>query len=244
MTIRFLIILLTLLCFFSKSQNFNCEDFNQNVEGNLRTTIDFVTEDYFNSLLKDSIKIYKKTDRSLDSLKKEFDKKYYGKITQHCINSKVYLNGKTDNYSQCNEKDIITLVGKVENYYIFNVRAFEIDNYLLFNTTNETIYLFNSLPTVLDNGNTLITMKFKSAYSHGINMYELEGENLKNFNIEFSRQYLPEKTYIIKDWANRIKILLSLIRYDLKEVSNTFKDGRKYEYDKAKFCRKFIVISK
>lgn len=244
MTIRFLTILLTLLCFFSKSQNFNCEDFNQNVEGNLRTTIDFVTEDYFNSLLKDSIKIYKKTDKGLDSLKKEFDKKYYGKITRHCINSKVYLNGKTESYSQCNEKDIITLVGKAENYYIFNLKAFEIDNYMLFNTTNETIYFFNSLPTVLDNGNTLITMKFNSAYSHGINMYQLEDENLKNFNIEFSRQYLPEKTYIIKDWANRIKILLSLIRYDLKEVSNTFKDGRKYEYDKAKFCRKFLVISK
>jgi len=168
-------------------------------------------DEYFNSLLKDSIKIYQKKDIDILSLQNEFNKKYTDKITKHCINSKIYLEGEIENYSDCNEKNNIILVDKIENYYIFNLRAFEIDDYLLFNTEDETIYFFNSIPTILDNGKTLITMKFNSVYSHGLNLYKFEDGNLKSFNIEFSHHYNPEKTYITKDWENRTKILLGMI---------------------------------
>ena len=243
MTTKFIIIIFSLLSICLKSQNFNCEDFSQNIVGNLGAKVDFVTEEYFNSLVKDSIKNYQKVDKDISSIQKEFNKKFNRRITEHCINSKVYFESKVQNYSNCNEKNTIKLVDKIENYYIFNLRAFEIDDYLLFNSKDETIYFFNSIPTILDNGDTLITLKFNSVYFHGINYHKFDNGDFKNFDFEFSRQYRPEKTYIIRDWANKTKILLKLIRYDLKEVSNTFKDGVKYDYDKERYCRKFVVIS-
>lgn len=244
MKVKLVIISFSLLSFYLKSQNFNCIDFSQDLRGDLRTTINFVTEDNFNSLLKGSTITVQKTNKNIQLLQKEFDKKYNNKITKHCINAKIFFDDKIKNYQNCDETNKISLVDKVDNYFIFHYTdGFEINNYLLFNTINETIYFFKSLPVILDHGTTLITMKFNSAYSHGIDLYKFEDGNLKTFNIEFSRQYRPEKTYIIKDWANRTKILLNLVRYDLIEVSNTFKDGTRYDYNKEKFCRKFIVIS-
>ncbi|MCW3161798.1 hypothetical protein [Chryseobacterium oryctis] len=244
MKVRLLIFIFLLFNIFLKSQSFSCEDFLQTIEGNLRTKIDLVTEEYFNLFLKDSIKIPEKNEKEIHFLQNEFNKKYPNRITKHCINSKIFTEGKVEYSSYCSEKTNIVLIDKVENYYIFNLKAFEIDDYLLFNINNETLYFFNSIPVILDNGNTLIEIKFGSEYSHGVNIYKFENEGLKNFNVEFSRQYNLEKSYIIKDWANRAKILLKLVRYDLKEVSNTFKDGVKYEYDKERYCRKFLVISK
>ncbi len=249
---KLITLLLIITCIFLKAQdsinnpyNFNCENFDISVSGNLRMNIQFASNELFNYIKEDSISIPKRSLNNQDQLWKDFNSNFKGKITKHCINSKILQDEKIASNSFCNEKSKITIVDKIDNYFIFNLKAFEIDNHILFNTKNKVAYFFKSFPIILNGGKTIIDIELQTVYNNGIDIYEFENDIPKTSNISFPRQYNLQKSYIIKDWKNNIKVLFDLIRYDLKEITSPEEPfNRKYDYDKDKSCRKLIVISK
>lgn len=225
--------------------DFNCENFDMTIVGDLRMNVQLVSNDLFNYIRKDSIVIPRINSLDQNILWKEFNTKFQGKITEHCINSKILQDDKITSASSCDEGTKITIIAKIDNYFIFNVRAFEIDNYILFNTKNQISYFSSSFPTILDNGKVIIDIKMNTVYNHGIEIYEMENDIPKTFSISFPRQYNLQKSYIARDWNNKVKVLFDLIRYDLKEVAQSENSSNaRYIYDIDKYCRKLIVISK
>jgi hypothetical protein len=170
---------------------------------------------------------------------------FKGQITEHCINSKVLQDDKIILAPFCDERTKVTIVAKIDNYFIFNVKAFEIDNYILFNTKNKIAYFSNSFPAILDNGKIIVDIKMHTMYDHGVRIYEMENDIPKVFSVSFPRQYNLQKSYITKSFNNKINVLFDLIRYDLKEIAPSENSSNtQYVYDKDKYCRKLIVISK
>ncbi|PJJ66188.1 hypothetical protein [Chryseobacterium geocarposphaerae] len=249
---KWLTFLLVIINSFSKAQDyvsnpyeFNCEDFDMTIVGNLRMNVQLVNNILFNHIKKDSIIIPKINSPDQNTLWKEFNLQFKGQITEHCINSKVLQDDKVISVPFCDERTKITIVAKIENYFIFNVKTFEIDNYILFNTKNKIAYFSSSFPTILDNGKIIIDKKMHTMYHHGVKIYEMENDIPKTFSVSFPRQYNLQKSYIAKDWNNKVKVLFDLIRYDLKEIPSSESSlNTKYVYDKDKYCRKLIVISK
>lgn len=224
---------------------FNCENFAMTVVGNLRMNVQLVSNSLFNHIKKDSINIPKINSSDQNTLWKEFNAQFKGKITEHCINSKVLQDDKIISAPFCDERTKITIVAKIENYFIFNVKAFEIDDYILFNTKNQVAYFSNSFPTILDNGKVIIDIEMQTMYNHGVRIYEMENDIPKTFRVSFPRQYNLQKSYIVKDWNNKVKVLFDLIQYDLKEIAPSENSSNtQYVYDKDRYCRKLIVISK
>ncbi|MBO6211627.1 hypothetical protein [Algoriella sp.] len=236
---------LTMFTIFSNAQVLDCDDFEFNISSDFYTKIELVNNKEFNSLLKDSISLSRNTNKNLDSLQKEFDKNYKNKITTKCINSKVYneQDRKVINYNECNNRQKIELVDKINNYYVFNLKAFEINDYLLFNTLNETIYVIDDYPIISDNGNTIFTLKFHTPNSHGANVYKFEGEKLNRFRINFSGFYNLKSYYVTKSWNNKSKILINLIKHESIRKENEIDNTITWTDNKDKFCSKFIVIS-
>ncbi|WP_313254032.1 hypothetical protein [Empedobacter sp.] len=230
---------LTLFTIFSNAQELDCDDFEFNISSDFYTKIELVNNKAFNSLLKDSISLTKNTNKNIDSIQKEFDKLYKNKITNNCINSKI--NNEQDksiiDFNQCNKKQKIELVDKINHLYIFNLKAFEINNYLLFNTLNNTIYVIDDYPIISDNGNTIFTLKFHTPNSHGANVYKFERDKLNKFVINFSGFYNLKSYHITKNRNNQLKILINLIKYESIQKENTWTNNE------DKFCSKFIVIS-
>lgn len=166
--------------FFSNAQELDCDDFEFNILSDFYIKIELINNKAFNSSLKYSTTLTRNTNKNIDSLKNEFDKFYKNKITNNCINSKVYNEQDKSiiDFNQCNKKQKIELVDKINHLYIFNLKAFEINNYLLFNTLNNTIYVIDDYPIISDNGNTIFTLKFHTPNSHGAKVYKFEGDKL------------------------------------------------------------------
>lgn len=249
---RWLTFLFVIISIFLKAQDsianpyeFDCENFDMTIVGDLRMNIQLVNNSLFNHIKKDSIIIPKINSPDQNTLWKEFNMQFKGQITEHCINSKVLQDDKIILAPFCDERTKVTIVAKIDNYFIFNVKAFEIDNYILFNTKNKIAYFSNSFPAILDNGKIIVDIKMHTMYDHGVRIYEMENDIPKVFSVSFPRQYNLQKSYITKSFNNKINVLFDLIRYDLKEIAPSENSSNtQYVYDKDKYCRKLIVISK
>jgi len=220
-----------------------CGDFKQNISANRQMNIDFVNEERYYSLSKDSIMKAKKIVIENLELTKLFEKKFPKKITNHCINSKIYENDSIENISLCNEKYNIKLIDKKLDFYIFKLDAFEIDSYLLFNSKSQIIYSVSNFPQFLNDGKVIMDVGYEYGGSNIVNFYFIEEEKIKYFEYRFQLQYQIKDVKILNTSSKNPKILLDLIRYGYKEVPNKPGFGKKYDFDKENFCRKFILFN-
>lgn len=240
-----LLFILTNLQLFSQNigQKLNCDDFSFTTNSNTRMEISFLSAENYSRYEKDSIEKDGKKLKEDIELNKIFQKKYPNKITVHCINSKIYEDNDFRNYSYCNESYKIKLVAQKFNFYIFKVDAFEVNNYLLFNTDNQTIYTLSNYPQILENGKIVVDVGYEYGGSKIINYYSFEKEKLKYFELIIPAHYNLQNIKIIKSFNSTPKVIGNFIQYGYKEVFNNEYPNGYYEYDKENFCQKFIMIN-
>lgn len=238
----FLFLLSTFLKPFAQTNShhqFNCDDFNFSMKSNTRNEIEFISEEQYFSLIKDSIsKSEKPVIQENKELTLEFQKKFPNKITEHCINAKNFSGGVFEETSFCNDRQKIFLITKNKNFYIFKLNAFEIDSYILFNTEDQTIYMTENFPLILDNGKTVYDIGHSYGGSSIINYEKFsDNGNVDYFELSIPYGYRIINHNIIKKVKNS-QVILELIKYDIKETSPNH-----YENDKNIFCRKFLIIN-
>ncbi|WP_415328510.1 hypothetical protein [Chryseobacterium sp. MMS23-Vi53] len=218
-------------------KDFNCDDFTLGIESNTKNTIEFFNKERYFELIKDSIpKSKSPIVVENKSLNEEFQKKFPNSITEHCIHSKEFSQGIVDETSFCNNKYKIFLISKEYNFYIFKIQAFEIDDYLIFNTNDKTIYSSHHYPTIINNGKLI----FDIGYSYGLNSfkyYKFNNNKVDYTELSIPLQYQIKNYNIVKSF-NGIKLIAELRRYNIKETT-----PNKFENDKSDFCTKFINIS-
>jgi len=242
--LSFTLILLINLNIFGQSDlpRLNCEEFDYSINSNTRMNLKFLSLESYNETDKDTIqKDNVKTSENIE-LNKIFQKKYPNKITEHCINSNYYDRDSITNLKFCDEKTKIKLVDKKANFYIFKIDAFEVNNYLLFNADNEVIYTINNFPQILENGKIVIDAGFEYGGYNVINYYVFEEKEIKYFEFIVPMYYHLQNLKLLKSFNHKTKVIGDFIRYDYKEVPNKEGFGKKYVYDKDKYCRKLIMI--
>lgn len=217
--------------------NFSCDDFTLNFQSNTRNTIEFLSKEKYFKLIKDSIpKSKRPAIVENKSLNAEFQKKFQNIITEHCIHAKSFNQGKVEETSFCNDKYNIFLISKEYNFYIFKILAFEIDNYLIFNPNDKTIYSSNNYPIILNDGKLIFDIGHSHDGLNSFNYFKFNENNVDYFEFSVPIQY-QIKNYNIINTFSGLKLTAELTKYNMKE---TFLN--KYEYDKSDCCTKFINI--
>jgi hypothetical protein len=200
----------------------------------------FLSLEKYSELNKDSIKQDKPKLTEDIELTKIFREKYSNQITEHCVNTKFYDQDSISHISYCSEKTKIKLIEKKANFYIFKIDAFEIDDFFLFNIDNEVVYTTNNYPQILDNGKIVIDVEYGNQNS--INYYIFEKDKLKYFEFKGPFSYNLKNIKLLKSFNSNPKVIGDFIRYDYKEVPNKEGFGKKYDYDREKYCRKALMI--
>jgi len=229
----------------SEFPKLNCEEFDYTTDSNTTINLRFLSPESYAEYDKDSIQKEKPKIEEDIELNKIFQKKYPNKITEHCIDSKYFsqVDGIA-NVKFCDSKLKIKLVGKKHNFYIFKVDAFEIDNYLLFDMNSEVIYDTNNYPQILENGKIVIDAGYEYCGYNVINYYFFENNDLNYFKFRVSTGYKLQNIKLFKAFNSKPRVVGDFIRYDYKEVSNKEGFGKKYDFDKEKYCRKLVMIFK
>lgn len=229
----------------SEFPKLNCEEFDYTSESNTRMELRFLSLENYAEYDKDTIQKEKSKVAEDIELNKIFQKKYPGKITEHCINSKYYdrKNGVT-NTKFCDTKSKIKLIDKKNNFYIFKADAFEINIYFLFDTNSEIIYDMNNYPQILENGKVVIDAGYKYGGNNVINYYFFSEEKIEYFEFSVPIYYQLKNIKLLKSFNSKPKVVGDFVRYDYKEVPNKEGFGKKYDFDKEKYCRKLVMIFK
>lgn len=230
--------LLTPLTLFAQiDPNFNCDDFILYLESNTRNHIEFLNKQrYFEQI--DSIQ-KNKIPAIIENkiLNDEFQKKFPNTITAHCIHANSFSEGKIEKTSFCNETYKIFLIAKEYNFYIFKFLAFEIDDYLIFNTNDKTFFFANNYPTILNNGKLIIDIGYSYGGFNTFKYFKFKSNNdIDYFELSIPAYYQIKSHQIIKT-PNSFKLQAELVKYNLKETS-----PNKYDYDETDYCSKFINI--
>ena len=216
---------------------FDCDDFNFNIESSANTSIRFINQsDYFSSLKDTVILPQKALIKENEKLYTEFQKKFPNKISTHCIKAKTFSRGEISETSYCSQRQKIFLITKEKNFYIFKLNAFEIDDFLVFNEDNETIYFTENYPLILDEGKIIFDIGRSYPGKQIINYYQFEDKKVKYASIDLPFDYRITKYNIVK--YSNYKVITELTRHQLKETSPNY-----FEKDKDVFCKKFMIIN-
>lgn len=217
--------------------HFDCDDFSINLSSNTLNHIEFISKTNFLDQIKDSIPKNKKPaiieNKSLNA---EFQKKFPNTITQHCIHSKSFEQGKISDMSFCSEKYNIFLISKEYHFYIFKVVAFEIDCYMVFNTNDKTIFTLDNYPVILNSGKLIFDIGYSYNGLRVINYLKFNENSVDYLELSIPLNYHIKSYHIIKT-SNNFKLATELIRYNMKETAQN-----NYEYDKTDSCSKFLNI--
>ncbi|MCS3531876.1 hypothetical protein [Chryseobacterium sp. JUb7] len=218
----------------------NCGHFKLNISSNIHKTINFLSEESYRKIIKDSIqKRRMPTIKENTDLYKEFQKNFPDKLTRHCVNSKFFQNDSIVFHKFCDSATTLILTSKEYNFYIFKVKAFEVGNYLLFNTHDQTIYSTSNYPLILDNGKTVFDIGYAYGGFKTAKYYRFNDKKTEYFNFSIPPNYSLKDFKIIDD-KNRKKIVVDIITYQLKKSE----PGSKFDYenDVNDYCRKFLLI--
>lgn len=219
-------------------KDFSCDDFSLNIESNTRNTVEFLNKERYFELIKDSIPKNKNPAIVENKrLNEEFQKKFPNTITQHCIHGKSFNLEKVEDASFCSEKYKIFLISKEYNFYIFKIQAFEIDDYLIFNTNNKTIYSSRHYPMIINNGKLIFDIGYSGDGLNSFKYLKFNDNKIDYTELSVPLQYKIKNYTIIKAF-NGTKLIAELIKYNMKETV-----PGNYEYDKNDFCTKFINIA-
>jgi len=205
--------------------------------------INFIDEESYNYLIRDTLSKQIKVTAENILLTKIFEQKFPKKVTKHCINAKIYENDSVRKISYCDKKNNIKLIDKKFNFYIFKLEAFEINNYLLFNTDNETIIFTSNFPQILKDGKVILDFGYEYQGGRILNFYFLENKKIEYFEYRIPLQYQIRDFKILKSHHDNPRIVVDIIRYGYKEVSNKQGFGKKYVYDSEKTCRKLLMLN-
>lgn len=218
-------------------KSFSCDDFSFNIESNTKNSVEFLNKESYFQLIKDSIPRSKKTaiieNKNLNT---EFQKKFPNTITEHCIHAKSFSQGKVEDTSFCSNKYNIFLISKEYNFYIFKILAFEIDNYLIFNTNDKTIYSSDHYPIILNNGKLIFDIGHSYDGLNSFNYFKFKDNNVDYFKLSIPFYYQIKNYHIINAF-NGLKLTAELTKYNVKEIS-----PKNSKDDKSDFCTKFINI--
>lgn len=220
-------------------QKLNCDEFELNITSNLHSSVRFLNKESYSLIIKDSIQKKKPSIiKENTDLYKEFQIKFPKKITTHCIHSKYNYNDSIRYLSYCDSATTLTLIKKEYQFYIFKEKGYEIDNFILFNTENQTIYSTKNEPIILENGKSV----FDIGHSYGgyqmVNYYKFGGEKTEYLKFTLPLHY-EIKDFKLVNKYNNIKVALEIIKYDFKK--RELNDKSEFYIDNC--CRKFLLIN-